>query len=139
MQDIVKELNRDVKIKNDIGVYQKGHLIAWIYCDGKTLIEIDAFGKNFYSKERSNLFDCLIDIRNVFSELNWLILCNGAREDVYPSGMRRQMNKGLFAYQLTFGKAVAQSDLVDIFQECSEERVVTPEKQKAYFDEWFNS
>lgn len=139
MRDIVKELNRDIKIKNDIGIYQKGHLNAWIYSDGKTLIEIDTFGEKFYSKEHSNLFDCLIDIRDIFSELNWLILCNGAREDVYPSGMRRQMNKGLLAYQLTFGKAVDQSDLVDIFQECSEERIVTPEKQKAYFEEWFNS
>lgn len=139
MTNTIKEINREVTIRNESGIYQKGNLSGKVYSNDKVTINLNVIDKSFFSLERSNFFDCLIDIRNSLAALNWIILCNGARKDVYPSGMRRQMNKGLMAYQLTFGQAVADSDLVDIFQECSEENITTPELQKVYFEEWFES
>lgn len=87
----------------------------------------------------SDYFDCLVQIRKNFEKENFRILCNGARYDVYPSQMSRQMGKGLKAYVMTLGKQALEEDLVNIFDPAEITKIGTVEQQKSYHNEWLKS
>jgi hypothetical protein len=75
--------------------------------------------------EESDWFNCLIALRRMLEAHGWRILCNGARPNVWPSGMSRSMGGGALAYawpreQRTLGP----EDLVNIFDEASPEQIV---------------
>ena len=84
-------------------------------------------------------FAGLIQVREIFSKKNIVVLCNGARYDVYPSRMSRQMSKGIKAYALTLGRQTSQADLVDIFGLADLNKIGTPQQQKDYYEKWLNS
>lgn len=86
-----------------------------------------------------DLFDCLMKLREYLDEKNYLLLCNGARIDVYPSGMSRDMSDGRLAYIAKIGMSPSRDDLVDIFEPTSQEHVGTVEQQKEYRARWVNS
>jgi len=87
----------------------------------------------------SDLFDCLMKCRIYLERKNYLILCNGARIDVYPSGMCRDMSGGRLAYIAKMGISPSKDDLVNIFEQTSQEYIGTVEQQKEYRAEWVNS
>lgn len=66
-------------------------------------------------------------------------LCYAASRNVYPSGMTRQMGGGRMAYRVTFGKQALSKDLVDIFDRGPDIDPVTPEEQRAFFEQWIAS
>ncbi len=87
----------------------------------------------------TDLFECLKEWRKEYEKFGELILCCGARVDVYVSRMQRQMGRGRRAYVLHLGKQGATEDTVDIFDDASAEKIVTVEKQKMFFDDWIKS
>jgi hypothetical protein len=70
---------------------------------------------------------------------NLLFLCNGARKTVYPSGMQRDMVKGLKALNLSMGNATTQNDIVNIFDEAMEEEIADVDEQEAFYQLWLSS
>ena len=78
-----------------------------------------------------DLFECLISVRADLEAQSLLLCCQGAKKNVSPSGMTRQMSNGRLAYLLPVGRPVSDEDLVDVFApaECSE--VVSIADQKA--------
>jgi hypothetical protein len=70
---------------------------------------------------------------------NKKVLCNGARHDVHPSGMLSQMSKGLKAYQLTIGRHVQSSDIVEIFVATDREKIGSISDQEKYYEKWLDS
>ncbi|MEU0491475.1 hypothetical protein ABZ249_19770 [Nocardiopsis sp. NPDC006139] len=76
-----------------------------------------------------NLFKCLVDVRMVLEEGGFLLCCQGARPDVFPSGMQQQMDLGRFAYILSVGKERGRG-VVDIFAEAEAREVVSVEEQR---------
>lgn len=98
------------------------------FADGRTV-----------SVEQSDLFDCLVDLRKRLAEDGAIILCSGARRDVFPSGMARQMGGGRMAYQLRLGQQARRADLIDIFEPAEAAEIATVEDQRAFFDEWLAS
>lgn len=99
----------------------------------------------YYSKigngefEASDFFECLKALRYFLEEEGYLICCYGARYDVYPSKMSRQMAKGKKAYLLETGKSSTKDKLVDIFQPTSVDKIDTVKKQKEYYQSWLKS
>jgi len=87
----------------------------------------------------SDLFDCLMKFRIYLESKNYLLLCNGARVDVYPSGMSRDMSGGKLAYITKLGISPSKDDLVDIFDSTSQKYIGTVEQQKEYRALWVNS
>jgi hypothetical protein len=65
--------------------------------------------------EDSDLFECLIQVRKRLEGEGALICCEGARRDVFPSGMARQMGGARRAYRLVSDRAAESPTLVDIF------------------------
>ena len=106
-----------------------GVKMAWAWSEYNVAEEVNGF----------DYFDCLVQIRETFEKDGYKILCNGARYDVYPSQMSRQMGKGLKAYKLTIGKQATEKDLVDIFDPTDAARIGTVEQQKKYYDDWIKS
>jgi hypothetical protein len=76
----------------------------------------------------NDLFECLVAVRRQLEREGILLCCEGARCDVFPSGMARQMAGGRKAYR-HFANAGRRPELVDIFTptDCSE--VCTVDRQ----------
>lgn len=84
-----------------------------------------------YASEGVDLFESLTALR-LQLESDGLMLCvNGARADVFPSGMSRQMAGGRKAYQLVGGRRPDRRDLVDIFDSACCDSVVSVDEQLA--------
>ena len=57
-------------------------------------------------------FECLVSIRRSLEKNDLAICCQGARRDVWASGMARDMGAGLRAYVLKEGRNASVEDLV---------------------------
>lgn len=82
-------------------------------------------------------FEALIEARRHLESQGILVCVEGARKDVWPSGMARSMGAGRKAYRMTMGKQALQSDLVDIFAEAPTPASIA--EQEAYRHAWFES
>lgn len=87
----------------------------------------------------SDLFACLSNLRLYLEKKNFLLLCNGARIDVYPSSMTREMSAGRLAYVIKLGQTASRDDIVDIFETTSKENIGTVKQQKEYHTRWADS
>jgi len=86
-----------------------------------------------------DLFKSMILLREHLNLQGSILLCNGARRDVYPSGMSRGMGKGRKAYTLVIGKQARKHNLIDIFDYAEPSTIAGIESQLNYFEEWKNS
>lgn len=87
----------------------------------------------------SDLFECLVDLRQEFSVKRYFLLCNGARVNVYPSPMSRDMGGARLAYSLTLGKQSKREDLVDIFDYAEFTDIGSVEEQRKFYHVWIKS
>ena len=78
-----------------------------------------------------DLFDSLTGLRDALEAEGLLICIEGARADVYPSGMSRQMGGGRRAYRHVSGRRPERADLVDIFDATCCGDVVSVDEQLA--------
>jgi hypothetical protein len=78
-----------------------------------------------------DLFAALMTIRQQLEDAGLLVCCQGARPDVYPSGMSSQMSGGRLAYHLHAGRRSTADDLVDILDPAECKDVVTVQEQRA--------
>lgn len=80
-------------------------------------------------------FFALTEIREKLEEMGYLILIEGSRRNVYPSGM--QYNT-FSAYELVLGKPATQT--VDILDKITTpEEISTVKEQEEYFNKWIES
>jgi hypothetical protein len=91
--------------------------------------------KSEFSK--NDLFDALIALRKELGKMGCQILCAGARVDVFPSGMGRDMGRGRKAYVLRLGQPA--TELLDIFEYAPPEMVGSVEQQRAFHTKWVES
>lgn len=86
--------------------------------------------RTFYAND---LFDCLCELRIFLEKNGFLILCNGARVDAYPSTMSREMSGGRKVYILKIGEKANLESLVHIFAEAPRDKVGTVNEQADYY------
>jgi hypothetical protein len=67
------------------------------------------------------------------------LLCAGARKDVWPSAMSRDMGGGRKAYVQRLGEKATQGDLVDIFDFADFALIGTVEQQRECHKAWLRS
>jgi hypothetical protein len=91
--------------------------------------------KLVFTKE--DVFECLTELRQELAEYSYQPLCNGARLDVYPSGMARDMGDGLVAETISLGLSDDEPDLVDIFDYAKPELIASVEEQFNYYGSQF--
>lgn len=81
--------------------------------------------------EAADLFECLVQVREELEVDGLQICCQGARRNVYPSGMSRQMSGGRFAYLIRSAGPATLDDRVDIFDSARIDDVTTVGEQLA--------
>ena len=84
----------------------------------------------------TDFFEALCKIRIRLWEERLIPFCYGASLNVYPSGMGRDMGRGLKAYKMIMGKHATVADLVDIFAEGPDVVPSTVETQKEFWEDW---
>jgi hypothetical protein len=72
-------------------------------------------GGRTYRSHGLDWFDSLQQLRAALERDGLLICVEGARGDVFPSGMSRQMGDGRRAYRHVLGRRPERTDLVDVF------------------------
>jgi hypothetical protein len=86
--------------------------------------------------DASDVFECLSRLRSQLDGEGIRLCCNGARLDVWPSGMARDMGGGFRAYVLQMGRRGSIDDLVDIFDSAMLEEIATVEEQRLFAQKW---
>ena len=89
--------------------------------------------------EASDVFECLSRVRAQLDKDGVRLCCNGARLNVWPSDLGRDMGEGLTAYDLQIGRPASLKDLVDIFDPAPIETIATVEEQRRFSEKWLNT
>ena len=71
--------------------------------DREYVLAVDLPGQGPLRVRGPDQFECLLRLRTELEPLGYRTLVNGARLDVWPSGMARQMAAGRKCYVLTMG------------------------------------
>jgi hypothetical protein len=85
-----------------------------------------------------NLFEALLAYRRVLEKNGYLVLCNGARKDAYPSRMALQAG-GRKVYVFRAGKPSLSVDLVETLGAASLEQVSSIAEQRSAYEAWIAS
>lgn len=99
-------------------------------------LEVREEGRPARAFEARDVFDALIACRAERESHGEKLLCMGARTDVWPSGMSRDMGGGLKAYVMRYGEQAHRKDLVHIFDEAPEALVGSVREQRDFFEGW---
>ncbi|MCO1582608.1 hypothetical protein M8C13_43380 [Crossiella sp. SN42] len=63
----------------------------------------------------ADLLECLMDLREHLESTGKLLACQGARVNVFPSGLLKQWSGGREAYVLQEDQPDAEKEVVDVF------------------------
>lgn len=102
-------------------------------------MELELPGQLPLSQEKGDLFECMQGIRLELEKSNCLLLCNGARRDVYPSSMSRDMGGGFVAYAHSMGRSPERADIVKIVERAAADLVSTVAEQQDFYSRWTRS
>lgn len=91
------------------------------------------------SAQESDFFEALVAIRRRLQADGLMPYCYGASLNVFPSGMARDMGRGLQAYKVTTGKQARAADLVGIFDEGIDVVPADVDAQEQFFRDWLGS
>jgi hypothetical protein len=113
-------------------------VVFWTdYQARRYVMELRSSELGVYQAQESDLFECLRTIRRQLEPTGARLCCNGARVDVWASGMARDMGGGRKAYILQMGRR-EPSDLVSIFDPAPVETLGTVDEQETYAHRWMN-
>jgi hypothetical protein len=87
----------------------------------------------------TDFFRALCDVRGLLAEEGLIPFCYGASLNVYPSGMARDMGRGLKAYKLAMGRHAKTDDLVEIFAEGFDVIPASVAAQEQFYRDWLAS
>ena len=107
--------------------------------EDEPVITVSVAGLDRRTFSGGDLFDAFNELRRELERLQARLLCAGARRDVFPSGMSRDMSGGRKAYITRIGRPSLREDLVDIFDEAAPESVGTVAEQSAFHERWADS
>jgi hypothetical protein len=93
-------------------------------------------GGDWRSFHESNLFKCLLNARTDLEKEGRMLCCQGARPDVFPSGMQQQMDNGRFGTVLV--RSEEEREVVDIFGAAEPSQVTSVDAQRAAVYQFFN-
>jgi hypothetical protein len=108
---------------------------------GNCSISIDEIGslESPTAFKGPDLFFALTLLRFYLEKQDIYLLCCGARIDVYPSGMNRDMSNGRVACVTRIGEFAEIEDLVEIFSPANFSEIGSVADQKAFHQKWIDS
>jgi hypothetical protein len=110
--------------------------VEW-WSDGVACIVNVTFDGVGFHGSSSDFFAALGEARRQLERTGHRLLCYGASRNVWPSGMSRDMGRGLKAYQVTLGQRGGV--LRGIFANGPDVVPSTVEEQAGFSQQWFSS
>lgn len=99
-----------------------------------SVTRMELVGQGMFGSVDDDYLSRLLAVRAYLEERGQLLCCQGARPDVWPSGMLRQFENGRRAYVLDHDQRGGELETVDIFAPAPAEVVVSVVEQgKAVF------
>ena len=115
----VKELRLNVSVDTECKLFQ---------------IQLEKFEENATCFRETDLYKAMQALREYLEAKGCQLLCAGARPDVFPSGMCRDMEAGCIAYVIPLGKRA--TELVNIFDYAEPALVGTVQQHREYLEAW---
>jgi hypothetical protein len=91
------------------------------------------------TSQAADCFAALQGIRREAERRGWRICCVGARKNVWPSAMSRDMGGGFKAYVLTLGEYGKMDSMVEILDSDEPISYCSVAEQEAFAKQWFES
>jgi hypothetical protein len=126
-------------IQHQDGTIVTGEIAARLHDDRSCTIQFTSSVTDHLEFTDWDFFECLVHLRQKLAQYNYRPLCKGARLNVYPSRMCRDMSSGSVAYEMTIGKHADTKDLVSIFDYAEPELIASIDEQKSFFKRWVES
>ncbi|MBD2816829.1 hypothetical protein ID850_19370 [Xenorhabdus sp. Flor] len=111
------------------------HLIT--YPDRHCCLRIFHNNNQLAESNDTDYFSCFAELRNQLKDI--VFLCKGAKINVFPSAMSRDMSDGIVAYENTLGQYASSEDTVHIFSFEDKDVDVSPEEQRKFHFKWIES
>ena len=89
-----------------------------------------------WTGEATDVFECLMQLRDQLEPLGFRLCCNGSRRDAWSSGMQRDMGSGLSTYLLGETPRGQRPPSVPTLGSAPLETVVTAIEQRNWHDAW---
>lgn len=130
------------------------HVIATLLASGETgqvelsvarqqddayVVAVQSEGLGRITGTGPDMFAALVAVRRTLDQAGLRLLCNGARRNVRPSQMGRQMSEGRKAYRYTLGERPSRVDLCDIFDPAPADEVASVLDQERFWEDWKRS
>ncbi len=112
--------------------------VSWTFVRNAVQLDAEGAGLQRFRTIERDLFDALCAYRRSLERSGgYLLLCNGARKDAFPSAMARDMGGGFKLYITAMG--VPGGTLVDTLDPAPLETVSTVAQQAAFHKAWLDS
>ncbi|MBD2798479.1 hypothetical protein ID856_18605 [Xenorhabdus sp. 18] len=119
------------------GKTEKAELHLITYPDRHCCLRIFHNHNQLAESNDTDYFSCFAELRNKLKDI--IFLCKGAKINVFPSAMQRDMGLGRVAYETTLGQRGLPENQVHIFDFEDKDVDVSPEEQEKFHYEWFES
>lgn len=130
MEKATKTVIQNINTKKEYPIIIK-------YDSSKNYIKLYSDDFGYYLWRGVDIADAFKKLRLFFEKKGFLIFVNGARKNVWASGMLRDMTNGLGVYVLKKNQLDTKKEGVNILEYFSE-NIVTYQEQRAYYKEWLN-
>jgi hypothetical protein len=112
----------------------RGHVVTG---NSQYTLELEIPNLGLHRTNGPDQFECLLRARVELEPQGFRFLVNGARRNVWPSGMARDMGGGRQAYVLFIGQP-GRPELVDIFEPADESQIALVQEQRDFFQTWLD-
>lgn len=102
-------------------------------------VEIEAEGGVALTGVGPDLFEALTRVRRELEGRGMMVVCQGARTNVFPSALQRQAVRGRRAYVLEFPPTATKPQVVDIFDPADPAEIGTVAEQLQCYSRWLSS
>lgn len=92
-----------------------------------------------FTGEASDFFEAMCKVRDCLESIRWRPVCYGSSRNVFPSGMCRDMGRGLKAYRLELGRHTTTKKLVSIFDSGPDVEPSSVAEQRRFWEEWLRT
>jgi len=97
------------------------------------------YGDRVVTGSARDFFDALCEVRKELERDDVFLNCYGASLNVFPSGMGRDMGRGLKPYRMTIGQPAQRSDQVGLFETGPDVLPTTVQAQHEHFQAWLSA
>ena len=100
------------------------------------LLKLTSDDRRVWTSRSSDVFSCLLKLREELEPQDIAVACNGSRLDAWASGMQRDMGQGLAVYLLADAPDAERPPQVATLGPTDWDTVATLTEQRSWYEAW---